>query len=122
MGAGAHAKSFAALFFPYRGGDTSVMYVSTPPPPWLCEGDLSKIVIEEMGIYCLFFLVPSPRGAAELAVNGVPIKGSRTEASEGALCGSAVCSIHDRALPCCLEVRTEGASCGGVFVVVRVDV
>ncbi len=122
MGTEAHGRSFAALFFSCCGGDTSVMYVSTPAPAWLGEEDLTKIVIEEMGVYCLFFLIPAKSGAAVLAVNGKGVQGSRTVPMDGVLCGSAVCSIHEQALPCSLEILTEGDAQGGVFLVTRVDV
>ena len=122
MGTEAQDKGFAVLFFPCRGGDTSVIYVSTPAPSWLGEEDLSKIVIEEIGIYCLFFLIPARTGTALLSVNGHPVPGSLTKAYAGSLCGSAVCSIRERALPCCLEVCTEDTTEGGIFVVARVDV
>lgn len=122
MGTGAHDRSFAALFFSCCGGDTSVMYVSTPAPAWLGEEDLTKIIIEETGVYCLFFLVPAKSGAAELAVNGRVVRGSRTLPKDGVLCGSAVCSVHEQALPCYLEILTEGDTNGGVFLVTRVEI
>ncbi len=115
-------NSFAALLFPRRGGDTSVIYVSTPPPSWLGEDDLTKIVVEEAGVYCLFFLVPSKCGTAEFAINGNSVRGSETFPHKDALCNSAVCSIREPALPCSLEVRTKGTASGGILVIARVDV
>ncbi len=122
MGKIPSGKSFAALLFPRRGGEISVIYVSTPPPTWLGEDDLTKIVVEEAGVYCLFFLVPAKRGMAELAINGNPVRGSETTPHGGVLCGSAVCSIRELALPCSLEVKTEGTLSGGILVIARVDV
>ena len=114
---------FSALFFPAREGEKYVMYVSNPPPGWLDESDMSKIIIGETGVYCLFFLVTSGRGGcAYITVNGRAIRGSYAEEKSGAISGSAVCSIRERALPCALAIEAEGAAQSGVLLVVKYDI
>lgn len=117
------SPSFAALFFPERGGKEFAMYVSDPPPSWVSDEDMTKVVINSTGMYCLFFLTVSKMdGRAWLCVNGRKIDGSYSRASRGRAVGSAVCSIHERALPCTLEIKTEGGAENGVFLVARYDV
>lgn len=114
---------FAALFFPKRSGDMSAMYVSSPPPGWLDGKDMSKIIIGESGVYCLFFLAASQSGGhAYITVNGRAIRGSYTEEENGAVSGSAVCSIRERAIPCALGIKTDGGAGEGVLLVAKYDV
>lgn len=115
--------TFSALFFPKRSGDTFAMYVSNPPPAWLEERDMSKIEIGQPGVYCLFFLVMSQSGGhAYITVNGREVRGSYSEESEGEICGSAVCSIRERALPCTLGIKTEDGAEDGILLVVKCNV
>ena len=116
-------SAFAALFFPKRGADTYVMYVSDPPPVWLGDKDMSKTVIEKAGIYCLFFLIRSDKGGgAYITVNGREIRGSYAYEKDGGISGSAVCSIREAALPCTLGIKTEGRTGGGILVVADCEV
>ena len=111
---------FSALFFPERSADPFVMYVSSPPPQWLDSGNMSKVTVTEPGIYCLFFLASSlPGGAAYISVNGRSIRGSYAEERSGTISGSAVCSIHELALPCSLSVETDSSAGTGVLLVVK---
>ncbi len=121
MGFDAQNQSFAALFLP-RSGDTRVMYVSSPGLSWL-SGDGAEIVAGEIGVYCLFFLISAKSGASgELLVNSKAVRGSKTFCENGSICASAVCSIHEKALPCTLSVATEGEVGEGVFVVAKYEV
>ncbi len=115
--------AFAALFFPKRGRNTYVMYVSDPPPLWLGNGDMSKMVIEKAGVYCLFFLIKSKKGGrACITVNGREVRGSFSSEKDNEISGSAVCSIRDAALPCTLGITTEGGAGAGLFVVADCEV
>ena len=115
--------AFAALFFPKRGRNTYFMYVSDPPPVWLGCEDMSKMVIEKAGMYCLFFLIRSKNGGrACLTVNGREVSGSFTEEKDGEISGSAVCSIREAALPCVLGINTGGRTESGIFVVADCEV
>ncbi len=116
-------REFSLLFFPKRSSSTYTMYVSSPPPKWLSDTDMSRIVIDSPGMYCLFFLVTSGTGGkAHITVNGREIRGSYAEEKGGAISGSAVCSIRDRALPCALGIKTEGRAREGVLLVAKCDV
>lgn len=115
--------SFAALFFPERGGGDFAMYLSEPQLSWLSDDDMTKVMICRTGMYCLFFLTVSRgEGKAWLSVNGRKIEGSYAQASKGRAVGSAVCSIHERALPCSIEINTEGGAENGVLLVVKCEV
>ena len=115
--------SYAALFFSADENEMRAMYVSTPPPPWLDDQDLSKIVVGEAGIYCLYFLMDSePGGYAQLTVNGRGIRGSMTEEEDGEICGSAICSIREKALPCTLAVSGGNGAGSGIFLVMDYEV
>ncbi len=110
----------AALIFSKGKPDTSVMLVSSPPPLWLSDEDLTQILICESGMYCLYFLFFSERGGkAQLSINGRAIPGSITEAENGIICNSAVCSIRDAALPCSLNVVSNKACNDGIFLVIQ---
>ena len=114
---------FAALFFPKRGKNTYVMYVSDPPPIWLGCEDMSKLVIEKAGIYCLFFLVRSEKGGgACITVNGREVCGSYATEKDYGISGSAVCSIREAALPCTLGIATEGVTGSGLMLVADCEV
>ncbi|MBQ8003817.1 MAG: hypothetical protein IJ299_01855 [Oscillospiraceae bacterium] len=116
-------REYSLLFFPKRSSGTYAMYVSSPPPLWLDDTDMSKIVINSPGMYCLFFLVTSGNGGkAYITVNGREIRGSYAEEKSGAISGSAVCSIRDRAIPCSLGIKTEGRAREGVLLVAKCDV
>ena len=109
----------AALIFPTDASYTSAMIVSNPPPLWLSEQDLTKICISESGIYCLYFLFFAENGTrAYISINGRSIPGSASEAIDGVICSSAVCSIRSNALPCTLTAVTD-LPCGGIFLVVQ---
>lgn len=117
------ATSFAVLFFPKSEKDTHIMYVSDPPPLWLGSENLTKVVVEKAGIYCLFFLARSARGGkAYITVNGKEVRGSYSKEKEGEISGSAVCSIREAALPCTLGIKTEDGGGGGFFVVADCDI
>lgn len=116
-------QEFCLLFFPKRSGDTFAMCVSGPPPEWLDGEDMTKVVIDAPGMYCLFFLVASGSGGhAYITVNGREIRGSYAEAKSGAISGSAVCSIRERALPCALGIKTEGRAKEGILLVAKCDI
>ena len=116
-------RGFALLFFPERSENTFVMQLSVPPPEWLAAEDLAGITITQPGMYCLFFLVASDaRGRAFITVNGREIRGSYAEETEGAISGSAVCSIRDRALPCEFGIKTENGAGAGILLVFKYDV
>ncbi len=115
--------TFSALFFPERLGDTFAMYVSDPPPEWLEARDMTKIEIGQPGVYCLFFLVMSQSGGcAYITVNDREVRGSYSEEKNGEICGSAVCSIRERAIPCTLGIKTEGDAEEGILLVVKYNV
>ncbi len=110
----------AALIFPEDTAYTSALLVSNPPPVWLDDGDLTKICINESGIYCLYLLLFAENGThAYIAINGRSIAGSAVEAEDGVICSSAVCSIHDAALPCSLSAITDAVGGSGIFLVAR---
>lgn len=109
----------AALIFPEESEVLSIMCVSAPPPLWLDSHDLSKIVISESGIYCIYFLLSANDGDfACLTINGERIESSRRDCHGGEIFGSAVCSIREAALPCTLGItRCDGSH--GIFFVAR---
>ncbi|MBQ9986172.1 MAG: hypothetical protein IJP38_07685 [Oscillospiraceae bacterium] len=116
-------QPFSLLFFPGRDSDIHTMYVSTPPPTWLNDDDLTNAVITEEGIYCLFFLISSHRGGSGyITVNGREIRGSYAGEQRGAISGSAVCSIRARALPCSFGISTEGETDGGMLLIFKYDI
>ncbi len=118
-----NGREFSLLFFPKRSSDTYAMYVSSPPPVWLNGSDMSKIVIDSPGMYCLFFLVTSGKGGeAHITVNGREIPGSYASEKNGVISGSAVCSIRDRALPCPLGIKTAGRAREGILLVAKCEV
>lgn len=110
--------SFAALFLSGDKDGERAMYVSTPPPLWLGGNNMREITLECAGIYCLWFLVFSKNGgSACITVNGREIRGSYREEEDGEICGSAVCSIREQALPCSLGISPdEKAECGVLLV------
>ena len=117
------SPTFAALFFPKRRTDTYVMYISDPPPLWLDDKDMTKVVIEKAGIYCLFFLVNSEEGGgAYITVNGREVRGSYAYEKDHGISGSAVCSIREAALPCTLGIKTEGKTGRGILVVADCEI
>ncbi len=110
----------AALIFSKDSSESFTMLVSSPPPIWLSEKNLTEICVNESGMYCLCFLFFSEEGvSAHLTVNGRKIPGSETNAENGIICNSAVCSIRDAALPCCLSVTTDKICEIGVFLVIQ---
>ena len=109
----------AALIFPSSKKERFLI-ISTPPPSWLLERDLSEIQIGESGVYCIYFLFFSKNsGKAALCINGRVIPGSETAAEDGVICNTAVCSIHDAALPCSVTVSCDGACEGGVLLAIK---
>ena len=115
--------SFAALFLSGDKSGESAMYVSTPPPLWLCGENMREITLERAGVYCLWFLVFSKKGgSAYITVNGREIRGSRRSEEDGEICGSAICSIRDLALPCALGLATSGDTECGVLLAVECEV
>lgn len=118
-----NAHSFSLLFFPEPSQTTFTMYLSTPPPKWLDSEDMTKIIIGETGVYCLFFLVCSaPGGRAYITVNNREIRGSYAEEKNGRISGSAVCSIRELALPCSFSIKSEAGAEGGVLLVFKYPV
>ncbi len=115
--------SFAALFFPKEKSGTYVMYISDPPPVWLGGENMSEIVVEKAGMYCLFFLVKSGKGGnACITVNGREVKGSFAGERGNEISGSAVCSIREAALPCTLGIKTGRNTGRGLLLVAECDV
>lgn len=111
--------SFAALFLSGEERGERAMYVSSPPPTWLDGDDMREICLNRAGVYCLWFLMFSKKGGgAYLTVNGREIRGSYREEEGGEICGSAICSIREKALPCSLGIVAErGAECGVLLAV-----
>ena len=115
--------SYAVLFFPEREAGTYFMCVSDPPPVWLGSENMSDIVVEKAGVYCLFFLVKSGRGGcACITVNGREVKGSFSAERGREISGSAVCSIREAALPCTLGIKTVKNAGRGFLLVAECDV
>jgi len=122
MGSDKKDAGFAALFYPSAGKELA-MYVSTPPPVWLGERDLSRIVINAPGMYCVFFIISAKAdGRAYITVNGREIYGSYAKSQEGKISGSAICSIRKNAIPCSLSVSTKGECDGGIFIVMKYEI
>lgn len=122
MDEGKRDGSFALLFFSGKG-KARTMYVSDPPPEWLCGENLSSTTITLPGMYCLFFLVLGDESlAACFEVNGRRISESTARARRGKVSGSAVCSIRTEALPCSLSVATSGGCECGLFLVIKYDI
>ena len=115
--------SFAALFLSGDEKAERATYVSSPPPLWLDGGDMRELRLKRAGVYCLWFLVFSKKGgSAYITVNGREIRGSYREEENGEICGSAICSIREQALPCALGITPdEGAECG-VLLVMRCEI
>lgn len=112
-----------ALIFSDGEANESALMVSTPPPLWLSDENLSEIRITEEGMYCLYFLFFAPPGfCAYLCINDRKIRGSSTETENGTICGGAVCSIHTAAIPCTLSICCEPKKCSGIFLVVKCSV
>lgn len=108
-----------ALIFPEDTSYISALLVSNPPPVWLSDADKTKICITDSGIYCLYLLLFAESGThAYITINGRSIAGSAVEAEDGVICSSAVCSIHDAALPCSLSAVTDSDG-SGIFLVAR---
>ena len=109
-----------ALIFPEDTSYTSALLVSNPPPAWLDDADKTKICIIDSGIYCLYLLFFAENGThACISINGRSITGSAVVAEDGVICSSAVCSIHDAALPCSLSAVTDTERSSGIFLVAR---
>lgn len=108
-----------ALIFPEDTSYISALLVSNPPPVWLSDADKTKICVMESGLYCLYLLFFAENGThAYITINGRSIAGSAVEAEDGVICSSAVCSIHDAALPCSLSAVTDSYG-SGIFLVAR---
>ena len=116
-------SAFAVLFFPQRETGAYIMHVSDPPPVWLGSENMSRMVIEKAGMYCLFFLIRSEKGGgAYLTVNGREIRGSYSREKENEISGSAVCSIREAALPCTLGIKASSEAGRGLLLVTECDV
>ena len=116
-------KAFSLLFFPDRNKDTFTMYVSSPPPEWLGGDDLTRAVITEEGIYCLFFRASSrPGGSGYITVNGREIRGTYSREAGGVISGSAVCSIRAPALPCAFGFSADDGVEDGMLLIFKYDV
>lgn len=115
--------SFASLFLSGNPVGERAMYVSTPPPTWLDGENMRELRLTVAGIYCLYFLVFSKSGGnACITVNGREIRGSFREEERGEICGSAICSIRELALPCSLGLSVSAEVECGILLVIRYEV